>query len=321
LLFVKVAVRDSSEFAKFVSGILISGFVTLKGRDDGLSSLVGAEELLATEGFDIRIEFDHHAQVLERILLSGSSQSGLFGRVDLALDLAGSDQAVEIRVGNQRSGQSVVELQLGLGLVGSIESIKFFISVLGPDNESSKMATGGKEKNVQAVNGKDVNTRKVAEGSEESAFLFVDDQRSLSLNVSPVSGLAFSGSDLLSVLDLLNIGISFKGFEEFDGLGGFIKGSDGVGAHDEGDFRDFLDSVTSGEDERCRRRSSEGRDEGIASLVEVNLSVPSSVDFGRGEHSTASAHVTESSLSGSVGTSSSDSRNTGNSTTCTPRFS
>jgi len=104
LFLVEIAVRSSLELAEFISSILVSGFVLLEGRDDGLGSLVGSEELLATEGLDVRIEFDHHSQVLQRVLLSGSSQGGLFGRVDLALDLAGSNQTVEVRVGNQRAG-------------------------------------------------------------------------------------------------------------------------------------------------------------------------------------------------------------------------
>jgi len=104
LLFVKVFVGGSSNLADFVASLLTSGFLGLKGGDDGLGFLVGAKELLATESFDVRIEFDHDAQILERVLLSGSSQSGLFGRIDLALDLAGGDQAMEIGVGDERSG-------------------------------------------------------------------------------------------------------------------------------------------------------------------------------------------------------------------------
>ena len=102
---------------------------------------------------------------------------------------------------------------------------------------------------------------------------------------------------------------------------GLVKGSNGVGADNEGNFGDFLDSVTSGENKRSRGRSSEGRDKGIASLVKIDFSVPSSVDLSGGEHTTASTHVTESSLSGSVSSSSGNTRNTSNGTTSTPRLS
>jgi len=138
---------------------------------------------------------------------------------------------------------------LRFGLVSSVEGIKLLIGILGPDDESAKMTTGSKEEDVQAVNIENVNTGKVAEGSEESTFLFVDDQRTFSLDVSPVSGFSFSGSDFLGVLHFLDIGISFQGLEEFDSLGSLVKRSDGVSANNKGNFGDFLDSVTTGEDQ------------------------------------------------------------------------
>jgi hypothetical protein len=48
--------------------------------------------------------------------------------------------------------------------------------------------------------------------------------------------------------------------------------------------------------------------------------VPLSPGLGRGEHSTTSAHVSESSLSGSLGTTTSNSRDSGNSSSSSPRL-
>jgi len=90
LLFVEVKEREGSLFAKFVSILLVSGFLFFERINNSLSLFVGAEELLSAESFDVRIKLDHDTQVLERILLHLSSDSGLFRRVDLALDLAGS---------------------------------------------------------------------------------------------------------------------------------------------------------------------------------------------------------------------------------------
>lgn len=56
-------------------------------------------------------------------------------------------------------------------------------------------------------------------------------------------------------------------------------------------------------------------------LVDVGLSVPSSPDLKWSEHATLAAHVTESTLSGSVGTRTTNSGNTSDGTTSTPRFS
>jgi hypothetical protein len=56
-------------------------------------------------------------------------------------------------------------------------------------------------------------------------------------------------------------------------------------------------------------------------LANRHLSVPSSPGLGGCEHSTSTAHVSESTLTCSVGTTTRDSGNTSNSTTSTPRFS
>lgn len=58
----------------------------------------------------------------------------------------------------------------------------------------------------------------------------------------------------------------------------------------------------------------------MSSLGHIDLSVPSSVSFEGSEHSSLSAHVTESGLSGSVSTGSRDSGNSCNGSTGSPRF-
>lgn len=98
---------------------------------------------------------------------------------------------------------------MGLVLVSSVEGIKSLISILGPDDESSKVTSRGKEEDVQTVDVEDVNTRKVAERFKKGSLLFVDDQWSFSLDVSPVARFSFSGSNLLGILDFLDISISF----------------------------------------------------------------------------------------------------------------
>jgi hypothetical protein len=51
-------------------------------------------------------------------------------------------------------------------------------------------------------------------------------------------------------------------------------------------------------------------------LTLVDLDVPLSPDLGRGEHATGTAHVTEGSLTSTVGTTTRDTGNTRDSTTC-----
>lgn len=93
-----------------------------------------------------------------------------------------------------------------------------------------------------------------------------------------------------------------------------------VGRDDEGAFLDLLDSVTSSENKGWEGRCGESRSDGVSLLVLVDLDVPFPPSLGRGEHSTTSAHVTESSLSGSLGTTTTDTGDSGNSSSSSPRL-
>ena len=59
----------------------------------------------------------------------------------------------------------------------------------------------------------------------------------------------------------------------------------------------------------------------ILRCCQTHLDVPLPESLGRGEHSSSSAHVSESSLSGPGGTATSDTGNTGDSSSSTPRLS
>lgn len=76
--------------------------------------------------------------------------------------------------------------------------------------------------------------------------------------------------------------------------------------------------MSSCENEGRNGGSSDGRSNGESLLVLVDLEMPLSVDLGRSEHSSTSTHVSERSLTGSVGTTSRDTRNSGNSSTSSP---
>jgi len=78
--------------------------------------------------------------------------------------------------------------------------------------------------------------------------------------------------------------------------------------------------MTFGHDESWYTSSGNSTGHSKSSLVDVTLFVPSSPGLQWGEHSTASAHVSKSGLTTSVGSATSYSRNTGNSSTGTPRF-
>ena len=78
--------------------------------------------------------------------------------------------------------------------------------------------------------------------------------------------------------------------------------------------------MSSGHEKSGQSRSSYSRADSIPSHLPVYTSVPFPEGLGGGEHASTPAHVTVSSLTGPVGTTSSDTRNTSYSTTGTPGF-
>ena len=81
---------------------------------------------------------------------------------------------------------------------------------------------------------------------------------------------------------------------------------------------DFQLAITFGHNQGWDTRCSNCRAKGVTFLVDVDLALPTAPDFSRGEHASTTTHVTVSSLTGTVSTTSSDAGNTGDSTTGTP---
>ncbi|WVY98782.1 hypothetical protein V8G54_030933 [Vigna mungo] len=76
--------------------------------------------------------------------------------------------------------------------------------------------------------------------------------------------------------------------------------------------------MAAGKDERRDGGGRDGRDNGVALLVDVDLAVPAAPDLGRGKHAATSAHVAEGSLAGTVGSSTGNTGDTGDGTTRSP---
>jgi len=76
--------------------------------------------------------------------------------------------------------------------------------------------------------------------------------------------------------------------------------------------------LTLGLDECGYTSSSNGRDQRVSLLVNIDVSVPTAPDLGGSEHATTSTHVTESTLARAVSTTTADTRNTGYGTSGTP---
>ena len=101
--------------------------------------------------------------------------------------------------------------------------------------------------------------------------------------------------------------------KEGDSLLGLLESLDLVGDN-EGNFADTRDHVSLGHDEGGHSGGGNSGADGVPLLGNVDLPVPPPPGLGGSEHTSTPAHVTESSLTGPVGSATTDTGNTGNST-------
>jgi len=240
---------------------------------------------------------------------------------EASLDLVRVDDTGNISVGEESARELVSALLSGGLLVGAVERVEALEGVTSPDNETTEMTTRGELEEVEAANAGELNTGQVSESLGERGFLVVDNEGATTLDVTSVSQLALSSSELLGVLHLGDVSESTDSFQESDSLRGLGDGVDGLVVNDEGNLGDLLDLVTASEDESGDGRSSEGGDQSVTALVHADLAVPSSPGLGGCKHSTTAAHIAEGTLAGSVSTTTGHARNTCNGATSTPRLS
>ena len=182
------------------------------------------------------------------------------------------------------------------------------------------MTTRSQLQQVQPLHVHDLNPRNVPECLHETGPLGpVDDQWTLPVDVPAVSHLALAGTDCVAVLGLLGVGIGTDLLQNPESRRGFLNTLGRV-ADDEGQLGDGLDAVAAGEDEGRDSGGGDGRNDGIALEIDVNLAVPAPPDLSGGEHAAATAHVAEGGLASAVGTPSGDAGYTGHGAPGSPRL-
>jgi len=209
---------------------------------------------------------------------------------------------------------------LGWAVLGSKQGIEALEGILGPNAESTQVSSRGELQQVQVLDGNELNTRNVSEGLDERTLLVVNDQRTTALDVSSVSELTLSGSDAVGFNDSFDIIVSVEGLQQSNGLLGLINTFNELGVNDQRDFGNLVNLVTTGHDQSWDSGGSQSRGNSVSSLVDWDLNVPLSPGLGWCKHSTTTAHVSKSSLARSGSTSSRNTRDTGYSSTSTPRF-
>merc|ERR1719431_2119618 len=125
------------------------------------------------------------------------------------------------------------------------------------------------------------------------------------LNVATVPQLTLASPHPSGSIDTSNISPGLISAEESNSVLGLSEALDGVGNH-EGNLWDTLDSVALSHHEARHSSGGDGRADGESLLGGVHLPVPPPPGLGGGEHAASSAHVAESSLARSVGSTSPD---------------
>jgi hypothetical protein len=165
-----------------------------------------------------------------------------------------------------------------------------------PDDKASKMASRSELEEIESGNSNGLNSRNITEGTSKVTLFSVDNKRTTSLYISSVSQLSLSGANLLRILDVLDVFVGSELLEQSNGVLSLLEPLEASISNDERNFGDLLDSVSTSKNERGKSSSSKGGSNCESSLVEVDFSVPFSVNLVGSEHTSSTTHVSEGSL-------------------------
>jgi len=206
--------------------------------------------------------------------------------------------------------------------VGAVDLVKSLESIRGPDEKTAAVSTRGELEKVQTSDLAKIDTRDVAEGTSEAALVVVvDHKRTTTLDVTTITPLALASTDATRGDHTLDVVVSADGLEALDGILGLLDLSDGVMAENKRNLRDILDLVAASDHKSGDGRSSDRRDDGVATELQVDATVDAT-EGGLGRvHVTTASHVTEGGLAAAVGATTGNARDTCNSTASTPGLS
>jgi hypothetical protein len=260
-----------------------------------LASLLNCQQFHTASCLGIWVEFEESSQVAERVLLEWGTGLVVLWWVDNALHFITVDETGKIWVTHDVTGQLVATLDFRSSLSRAKDLVELLESRLRPDAEATEVSTWGQLQEVEAVDRGDVNTRDVTEGTGDATIGTIDDEWSLALDITTVAHLTLTTAEVARSRHSVDVSLGTNILQNVSGLLGLGDSLSGV-RDDEGDLWDGFNAVTAGHDEGWEGRGSEGRDDGITLLVDVDFAVPLAPCLGWGEHVTATDHVTESSL-------------------------
>ena len=171
---------------------------------------------------------------------------------------------------------------------------------------------------VQPLHIHDIDSRNVPERLHEfRAFSSVDNEWAFPVDVAAVTHFTFTGTDGVAVLGFIGVGSGTDMFQGLESRGGLLEALGRV-ADNEWELGDRLDAVTACLHERRNSGGGDGRNEGVALEIHVDLAVPAAPNLGGSEHSATATHVSEGTLASAVGTASGDTGDTGHRASGTP---
>jgi hypothetical protein len=278
-------------------------------------------ELIAAERLGIRVQAEQDSPVPKRVLVLGPRAFVYLGirGTDYRLNLRAVDQTGDIWVRDFCSWQEIVLLVYSSLIKGAKDIVKESERSLSPDDKAADMSTRCELEKIETTDIDELDTRQVAECLHDATVFIVDYERTAALAMATVAQLSLTGAKLARVGDLYDVAVRTKGLEKRNCLLCLVEGLNGI-TNDEGNLLDLLNAVAASEDERRKRRGGKRRNSGKAALVLVHLNVPFAPGLRRREHATTTTHVTEGGLARAVSASTTDTGNTCDGTTSTPRL-
>jgi hypothetical protein len=216
------------------------------------------------------------------------------------LNLIGVDDSREISALHNSSVESV-SLLLGRGVdeiaKDGVESSEGGFSV---DNESTEVTSRGELQDVKSVDVANINTGDVSSSLGNIVIIItINEEGTLSHDISRVSVFADTGSDFLGGSDLFEIISDTELLEDLEEIVSLLLVKS---INNHGELSNIFNGVSTSHNERSASGSSEGRGNSVSSLVDVALGMDLSPDLEGSKHTGLSSHVTEGSLTRSGGT-------------------
>ena len=174
---------------------------------------------------------------------------------------------------------------------------------------------------IQGIDIGGLDSRDISETPDNvRVWCIMNDERTKSLTVSSIPHFPSTSTEFLRRTDLGDVMVGVDASEEGDSILCLGKGIEVGILNDERNFEDRRDSVAPSHDEGWNGSGSDGRNGGISLFVEIDFDMPLAPGLGGGKTTAATTHVAKGSLAGAMGSSTANTGDTSDSSSCAPGF-